>query len=126
MLLTLKVLNSDASLNNFIEIGSAKIARGADAKLILQLHQSDKKIRFIPSATTVITVDFKKSDQTTLTKTASFPFADDRSIIEIDLSDTETLTLISQKLIAKLVDGTDTDYAILDYGLQMVSLTAGC
>lgn len=125
-MLTLKVLNSDAQLNSFIDIGSARVARGSDATLILQLIQPDKKIRFIPGASTVITVDLKNSDQTTLTLTASFPFADDRSIIQVLISDTQTLNLISQRLIAKLVDGADIEFAILDFGLQMVSLTAGC
>lgn len=127
MLYSLKVLNPDATLNNFSDIGSARVYKGSDQVLMLQLFQTDRKIRFIPSNTAVITVDFLKSDNTTFTKTATFPFADDRSIFQINLLDTETPNLTTQNLIAKIVDGADISYAILQGGLQMVSLVAaGC
>lgn len=127
MLYSLRVLNPDATLNNFVDIGSARIYKGSDQKLILQLFQSDRKIRFVPAITAVITMDFLQSDNTVLTKTATFPFADDRSIIQIVLADTETPNIVSQNLIAKIVDGADTSFAVLQGGLQMVSLVAaGC
>lgn len=127
MVLSLKVLNEDATLNNFVDIGSAKIYKGSDAKLILQLFQPDRKIRYIPASGAVITVDFLKSDGTTLTKTGTVPFADDRSIFQIVLSDLETVDIVSQNLIAKVVEGSDTSYAVMQSGLQMVSMTSqGC
>ena len=126
MLFNLKSLNEDATLNNWMDIGAARIVRGADAKLILQIFQPDRKIRYILPAPTVVTVDFLKSDGTTLTKTATFPFADDRSIVEIDLTDTETLTLISQNILAKLNNVGDISFAMLQQGLQMVSTTSNC
>lgn len=128
MNLTMKVLNEDATLNNWVDMGgSAQIARGADAKLILQLIQVDRKIRYVADAAAVITMDFLKSDGTTLSKTATFPFSDDRSIIQIVLSDAETADLISQNLVAEVVEGSNTSIAILQGGLQMVSPSqAGC
>jgi hypothetical protein len=126
MFLSLKVLNSDATLNNFQDIGTLQTAKGADAKVVLQLFQPDKKIRYVPTAGAVITIDFKKADNTVLTKTATHPFADDRSIIQVVLSDVETADLISQALVAKIVEGTDISFAILQSGFQMVSLTSGC
>lgn len=128
MVLTLKVLNEDASLNNFVDMGgTAQIVRGADAKLILELFQVDRKIRYVPISGAVISVDFLNSDGTTLSKTATFPFADDRSIIQIVLTDSETELLISQNIIASIVEGSNTSIAILQQGLQMVSTTQeGC
>lgn len=126
MILSLKVLNEDAVLNSWIEIGSAKIIRGADAKIVLQLFQPAWRIRYIPDVATVITMDLLKSDGTTLTKTATFPLADDRSIIQFTLSDTETLTLISQNILVKMVLGADISFAMLQQGLQMVSTTSNC
>lgn len=128
MVLTLKVLNEDATLNNWQDMGgSAQIVRGADAKLILQLFQVDRKIRYVPAAGAVITIDLINSDQTTLSKTATAPFADDRSIVQFTLTDSETELLISQNLIVSVVEGSNTSIALLSLGLQMISPSqAGC
>lgn len=128
MNLTLKVLNEDATLNNWVDMGgSIQIVRGADAKLILQLVQVDRKIRYIPDVAAVITTTLLNSDGTTLAKTATFPFADDRSIIQFTLSDAETALLIGQNLIVNVQEGSNTSIAILQLGLQMVSPSqAGC
>jgi len=127
MILTLKVLNEDASLNNWQDIGSAQIVRGSDAKLILQLFQADRKIRYIPDAAATITMDLLNSDGTTLSKTATFPFADDRSIIQFTLSDAETALLIGQNLVVDVQEGSNTSIAVLSMGLQMISTQqAGC
>lgn len=126
MALSLKVLNSDAILNSFIDIGSLQIYKGADAKLIVQLFQPDKKIRYIPASGAVITIDFLKNDNTVLTKTATYPFADDRSILQFVLSDTETLTVVSQNLLAKIDEAGNISYAGLQMGLQLVPTSQGC
>ena len=128
MLLTLKVLNDDATLNNFVDQGSvAQVVRGSDAKFILQITQVERKIRYIPSNTAVITMDLLNSDQTTVSLTASFPFADDRSIIEFDLSDADTSLLIGQNLIVDIQEGLITSVALLQKGLQMINPTqVGC
>lgn len=124
----LKVLNNDATLNNFEDIGSASIYKGATAEIVMQLFQADRKIRYIPDAGAVITLDLKKSDDTVLTKTATFPFDPaDRSIIKITLTALETADLITQKLVAKIVEGSDTSFAAAPMGLQMGSTTSeGC
>lgn len=121
MLLTLKVLNEDATLNNWKYQGSAQSVRGSDAKLMLQLFQADRQIRYIPAAGATITMDLLKSDGTTLPKTATQPFADDRSILQFDLTDTETVDLIGQNLAVEVVEGTNTSIALLSMGLQMLS-----
>lgn len=126
MLLTLKVLNSDATLNNFMDIGAAKAIRGSDLKIVMQLIQVEKGIRYIPAVGATVDFTLKNSDNTTIVKSATFPFAEDRSIIQIELTDTETALLISQNLVGKLTEGTDISYALLQLGLQMVSLTQGC
>lgn len=128
MLLTLKVLNEDATLNNWVdEGGSDQIVRGSDAKMNLQLFQVDRKIRYVPDVAAVITADFLNSDSTTLSKTATFPFADDRSIIQIAFTAAETALLISQNIIVSVVEGGNTSIAVLQLGLQMISPTQeGC
>jgi hypothetical protein len=126
MILTLKVLNSDATLNSFEDIGNYEFVKGSTAILKLQLFQPDKHIRYIPVSGATITMDFQKSDNTVLTKTATYPFADDRSIIQISLTAVETALIISQNLVAKLDETGTITYAILQGGLQLVSLTQNC
>lgn len=127
MILTLKVLNDDATLNNWQEIGIAQVVRGSDAKINLQIFQADRKIRYVPSVSAVITADFLNSDGTTLSKTATFPFADDRSIIQLSFTDAETVSLIGQNIVVEIQEGSNTSIAILQMGLQMISAQqAGC
>lgn len=92
----------------------------------MRLWQADKKIRYIPASDAVITVDLKKSDNTTLSKTCTFTFADDRSIIEFSLTDLETAALIGQNLIVKIVEGSETKFASLQFGLQKLILDGSC
>lgn len=124
----LKILNTDATLNNFQDIGSASLYKGASAEIVMQLFQADRKIRYMPAAGAVVTLDLKKSDGTIITKTATFLFSpDDRSIIKITLTALETATLISQNLIAKIVEGASTSFAVAQAGLQMGSTSnEGC
>ncbi len=125
-MLSLKVLNSDATLNNFFELGTLQIVRGEDAKIILQLFQSQKKIRYISAAGATITASFLKSDGTTIDKTASLPFADDRSIIQFDLDETETAELISQNIMVDIEEGAILTKAFLQMGLQVINTSQGC
>ena len=128
MLLTLKVLNEDATLNNWTDQGgSARIVRGSDAKLILQLFQVDRKIRYVPAAAPTLSASFLKSDGTTLSKTPTLPFADDRSIIQITFTAAETALLISQNLVVSVTEGATVSIAVLQQGLQMTAPTQeGC
>lgn len=127
MVLTLKSLNEDATLNNYTTQNGAQITRGSDAKLILQLWQVDRNIRYIPAVGAVITVALIKSDQTILNKTATIPFADDRSILQFTLTAAETALLIGQNLIVTIVEGAVTSIATLQQGLQMLPTSqVGC
>lgn len=129
MIYSLKILNSEASVNDFYDIGAANIYKGSDAKVIMQIYQPDKKgIRYISLSGAVLTVDLQKSDGTVLTKTLTNPFAaDDRSILQLVLTNVETADLISQNLIVKITEGPLISYAVLQGGFKMSSLTGvGC
>lgn len=125
-MLTLNVLNSDASLNSFKFIDTFNFIGGEDIKLVMRLFQTDEDIRYIPDTGATITLDFRKSDDTVLVKAATFPFADDRSIIEVNITALESADLITQNLVAKLDEGGSISYAILQTGFRRTSLTVGC
>lgn len=125
-MLTLDIVSKNPTLNTFVLSQSLQFASGEDVKVIMRLFQPDLKIRYVPSNSAVITVDLKKSDGTILTKTCAFTFADDRSIIEFSMSAAESALVISQNLVAKIVDGGNTQYAVLQYGLQKVITDGSC
>jgi hypothetical protein len=125
-MLTLDIILPNPQLNYHVVSKVANFIAGETVKVIMRLWQPNLKIRYIPSNTAVITVDLKKSDNTTLTKTCSFTFADDRSIIEFDLTASESEQVISQNLVVKIVDGSDTKIALLQYGLSRVKANGAC
>lgn len=127
MVFSLQMLNSDATLNDFRDIGTHQIVRGADTTIIMRILQPNKdEIRYIPDAGATFSIDLLKSDDTTLTKVPTQPFADDRSILQLTLTETETLDLISQNLNLQITEGSDISYAILQAGLQMITLNSDC
>jgi hypothetical protein len=123
MSLSLNVLNSDCSLNAFLVASSASIVGGETAEIVLQLWQPSKKMRYMPASGATFSMDLLKSDGTVLTKipTLKFP-SDDRSVLLLSLSAAETAVLISQNLILKVTEGSNISMAILQMGLQKVSL----
>ena len=128
-MLTLDIVSKNPTLNSFTLGQNFQFASGEDVKVTMRLFQPDLKIRYVPEASAVITIDLKKSDNTILTKTCSFTFADDRSIIEFSLTAAESATIISQNLVVKLVEGsgpTTTQYAVLQYGLTRVITDGSC
>lgn len=125
-MLSLDIVSKNPTLNSFTLSKNLSFASGEDVKVTMRLFQSDMGIRYIPEAGATITIDLKKSDNTTLTKTCSFTFADDRSIIEFSLTAAESALVISQNLVVKLVEGSTTQFAILQYGLTRVVADGSC
>jgi len=125
-MLTLQILNIDASLNSFLLSNSFVFVGGEDIDIFMRLFQPDELIRFIPDASAVIKFDFKKSDDSIITKTASNPFADDRSIIKVSLTALETVDIIGQDLIGKIDVSSKITIASLQKGLSKTVLGQGC
>lgn len=126
MILDLEPINDDATLNDYAFMGNFRFVPGDDVILRMVIVQPTKKIRYIPESGATIEFDFLKSDGTNLLKTATFPFADDRSIIQVTLTTAETATLISQNLIAKVTESGNITRAWLQNGFQLVNITGEC
>lgn len=127
MYLSLQVLNSDAILNSFIDIGVQRFTSGDDVVFVFKLWQPDKNIRYVPAVGAVITCDFKKSDNTTVAKTATLPFADDRSIIKFTLTGAETAELISQNIKVQIDEAGVISSAFKQSAIQKVTVdNLGC
>jgi endonuclease YncB( thermonuclease family) len=126
MILTLDIVSDNPQLNSFTLSKVVQFASGDTPKVIMRLWNPNTNIRYIPSASAVITVALQKSDNTILNKTCSFTFADDRSIIEFSLTAVESAAVISQNIVAKITDGADVKQAVLQYGLQRVVPDGSC
>lgn len=127
MYLSLRVLNSNAILNSFVYIGTQRFVNGDDINLTLRLWQADKDIRYIPEAGATVTCDFMKSDGSIVSKTATFPFSEDRSIIQFALSNTETVDIISQNLLIKVDESGAITHAFAQAAIQKVTTdNLGC
>lgn len=125
MILTMRVLNSDAELNHFEEFDSAPFIPGSALTLVLRLMQTERPLRYVPDAAATVNVNFLKSDGTTLVKAATFLDTADRSIIVVQLTSVETQTLIGQNLTADITEpGPVVSKAFLQYALKNISL--GC
>jgi hypothetical protein len=123
MSLSLNILNSDCTLNAFQIMSSASVVGGETAEVVMQLWQPSKKLRYVPAAGATFSVDLLRSDGTVLVKVPTLKFPDDdRSVLLLSLSASETAVLISQNLILKVTEGPNVSIAILQMGLQKVSL----
>ena len=125
MVFALEVLNSDATLNTFLNIGSTQFVQGAPLELVLRVIDADKSLRYVLDATDTTEIEFKNSDGTTLIKAGTFPFTGDMSVLKFSLSETETLLLISQTITVDISNsGILQHVAIIKNGIQSVS--EGC
>jgi hypothetical protein len=124
MILNLQILNEDATLNNFMILGSSRFVSGNPLKLVMRLVLECRNIRYITEVGATFSITLQKSDGTTLTKNPTVKFADDRSIIELNLTEVETQNLIGQDLKLEITEGANKHLALLSLGLQQA--IAGC
>lgn len=106
MTLTAKILNSDASLNSWKEIGSLDFQPGESQTLVLRLWDKSEDIRYIPPSGTTMTVTFN-TGTSTLDKIATLN-SDDRALATVALSATETENLIGGNFTFTLDEGGGT------------------
>jgi hypothetical protein len=123
-MLNIQMLNDAPQLNSWFKVSAVAFIPGEAIKINFQLIDIDSNIRFIPPTTAVVTVGFKQSDGTTLTKTATglFP-SDDRSMWQVALASADTNVIIGQNILVSvdmLNDQTDVRQAV---GNNVLSLT---
>lgn len=94
---TVKMLQNAASVNVFDEVEIVKILGNSDTvDIYFRLWQTDRDERYIPATGATMTVTFPRAltvDANTpanqdITKTATNPFSDDRSIWKVTLDGT--------------------------------------
>ncbi len=121
-MLIAKVLNSDATLNHFHEVGSLEFISGEQLDLVVRLWDTQADQRYIPPVTNITTFTLNNSD-TSQTNITGAALSDDRSIITVVLSEIQTSTLLGGNVnfsLDILGDGTEIRKGIIQNGLARI------
>jgi hypothetical protein len=111
MNLSFRAINSDGTLNNFQQIDKINIVKENAATVRIQLIDLEKKLkedhlRFVPASGATMTITFYRSQTAdVVTKNATNPFADDRSIWQVTLTAAEAAKVSSGFLLVTLTEG---------------------
>lgn len=98
-MLLIKLLNEQATLNNFTYVETKKYSAGADVKIKVQLNDEETTRRLIPDATARLNAIFQKSDGTELTVQCTLLFGqDDRSVWQAILTAANTLLVVGSNI----------------------------
>ena len=110
-MLTVKLLNDQATLNNFLYLGTKEYIPNKAFTIKFQLFDSENNVRIMSGSAATCSVVFQKSDGTELTKSASFLFSpDDRSMWKVALTNSEANDIIGSNFLINLdVLGDATD-----------------
>lgn len=120
------IINEDAELNWFFEIGSLDFVPGSDVKLRLRLDDKSKHLRYIPPVAAELTLKFLKTDGSELEKSASLIDADDRSLWKVDLTAAETEDLVGGNILISLDvngDASEIKLGVIENGMRRISLS---
>jgi len=128
MTLTGKMLNSEAELNSFKEVGSVDFMPGANLKIVFMLFNPQEGIRYVPGAAAEVKVTLPTANGE-LEKDASFLDAGDRSLIELELSQAETEELTGGNLtfiVDELGDGSVITKGYIQLALRRMTAGESC
>lgn len=128
-MLTAKILNSTASLNEFKYLDTLEFMVGSGFRFGFRLFDSQLGERHVPPDTAIVKVTFNKTDGTTLEKTATVIDAGDRSMLYVDITDVETEDLLGGNIlfsVDSLGDGTKISKGWIQLALSKVSTSGSC
>src|SRR3970040_755128 len=105
-MLKAKLLNSEASLNDYFFIEALEFVPGQNLTIALQLFDGQRNIRFIPPAAAELTLAMIDSEGAEFEVDAELIDADDRSMWKVELSQEQVETLAGQNIVLELdIDG---------------------
>lgn len=123
------LLNSQASLNNYIQLENIAYVPGERIIIVVKVIDSQLDIRFIPPTTATMNMKFLQTDGNELIKSATKLDPADRSMWTVTLSTAETLLLASSNIqidLDILNDTTDIQKTVIQNGLSKTLLTGEC
>lgn len=128
-MLTARILNSEATLNDFFPLSSQTYVPGENVTVVIQLMQAQRGIRYVPPAGAVTTITLKNADETDFSVTASLVDASDRSMLRFVLTQAQSLALGSSNILIEVDlagDGVTVYLAVIGNALIRTSITGDC
>jgi hypothetical protein len=121
-MLDVKILNSQATLNDFKEIGSLEYVPGENLDVVVRLFNSQLDIRYIPDPGATYTLVFEQKDGTELSKTPTELSAEDRSILTTSLTPTETENIVGSNIRVEVTEGPEVKKGVARNALSKILL----
>lgn len=115
-----QILNSDATLNNFVVTDSKEFIPGEQFDLVTRLINSELDLRYVPPLAAVITFTFNSTDGSTFTKTGAVVDSGDRSMQKVTIEESESETLLGGNYLFEvdvLGDGSQIKKGVVSNGL---------
>ena len=128
-MIKIQLLNSTASLNDYILVSAVNFIPGENLTIALQIQDVQKNIRYIPPVAATMNLTFIDKDGNDLVKAAAKIDPDDRSLWNVVLSQAETEILAGQNIIVDLdVNGDQTVIlkALVANGIIRNNLSGDC
>jgi hypothetical protein len=110
MQLAIKTLNNASTVNNLMYLNQTTVTPGETKTIYFQLIDSDTQFgnRYIPTVGSTVTIEMNcLNKNNNISKIATNPIADDRSIWAFNLSSSETNTLAGINMTVTVVDGAN-------------------
>ena len=125
-MLSLRILNSSATLNSFYDIGSLEFLPGSPATLVVQLFQTQdpNELRYIPAIGSTLVITLLQNDNTTIDVPLTV-FVDDRSIWSVELTGAQTENLSGGNFTFTLDEGSGAVNGLVELGLSRLN-TGSC
>lgn len=120
MRLGIRILNSSSSLNYLSYLNQAQISPGETATVYFQLVDLEQgtpcgALRYMSASGATVSIMLTSLDQAkNITKVASNPFADDRSIWSFTLNALETVNAAGVNMKVTLTEGANVKIAIAE------------
>ena len=120
-----QILNSEATVNNFIVLGGKSFIPGSQFKLFIRVINDDLNLRYVPPATATRTITLIGLDGTDIVKSNAdiTVLGDDRSIMCVTIEESESENLQGGNFSFSIDvngDGTDIKKGIVSNGLSRV------
>lgn len=128
-MISAKLLNSNASLNDYLYVGQVEFIPGENVTVAFQIFLTELGIRYIPPVAATITLTFIDSDGNDLDIAATKIDPDDRSMWKVAISQVQSETLSGQNIIGKLDvngDATVIYYFLIANGIVRINLSGDC
>ena len=125
-MISIKVLNSQATLNYFFEVDAIDYVPGEDLRIVFRIFNSQTDTRMVLEAADVVTATFLDSTSTEVDIIATALDAGDLSMYYVDLTPAQTTELsITNLQVTAVTDADSKTYKTIKYNVFAKKIISG-